>query len=178
MIETEVKIRIQEPKAVLAKLLDLGAVACRERYLEENTLYDFPGEKLRAGRQALRLRKSGRRQALTFKGCPHPSRSFKVREEFETAVSDGGQVRKILKALGLRPAFTYRKHRTLLRKGNLLICVDETSAGNFLELEGKRHEITRFARSLGFGRADFLQADYVELIGRERKKGKTKTAGG
>ena len=178
MIETEVKIRIQDPKAVLDKLLALGAVRFRERFLEENTLYDFPGGKLRAGRQALRLRKSGHRQTLTFKGSPHPSRSFKVREEFETSVSDGGQVRKILRALGLQPAFTYRKHRTLLRKANLLICLDETSAGDYLELEGKRHEITRFARSLGFGRADFLQTDYVELIGRERKKGETKTAGG
>ena len=178
MIETEVKIRIQDPKAVLAKLLALGALVLRERCLEEDTLYDFPGEKLRAGRRALRLRKSGRRQTLTFKGSPHPSRSFKVREEFETAVSDGGQVRKILKALGLRPTFTYRKHRTLLRKTNLLNCVDETSAGDYLELEGKRHEITRFARSLGFGRADFLQTDYAELIGRERKKGEAKTAGG
>jgi adenylate cyclase class 2 len=178
MIETEVKIRIQDRKAVLAKLLALGAVPSGERYLEENTLYDFPGEKLRAGRRALRLRKSGRRQSLTFKGSPLPSRSFKVREEFETSVSDGGQLRKILKALGLRPSFTYRKHRMLLRKGNLLVCLDETSAGDFLELEGKRHEITRFARSLGFGRADFLQTDYVELIGRERKKGGEKAAGG
>ena len=133
---------------------------------------------MRAGRQALRVRKAGRRQSLTFKGSPLPSRSFKVREEFETAVSDGGQLRKILRALGLQPAFSYRKHRTLLRKGNLLICLDQTPAGDFLELEGKRHEITRFARSLGFGRGDFLRTDYVELIGREMKKGAGKTGRG
>jgi adenylate cyclase class 2 len=168
MIETEVKIRIQDPKAALAKLLALGAALSRDRVLEENTLYDFPDGSLRAGRRALRLRKLGKRSTLTFKGSPRKSRSFKVREEFETGVSDAGQLRKVLQALGLQPTFSYRKHRTLLRKGNLLICLDETPVGAFLELEGKRHEIVRFARSLGFGRADFIQTDYVELICRER----------
>jgi len=175
MVETEVKIRIQDPPAVRDKLLALGAVVTRERVLEENTLYDFPGETLRSGRRALRLRKSGKRATLTFKGSPQKSRSFKVREEFETGVADSGQIRKILKALDLRPAFSYRKHRTQLRKGHLVVCLDETSVGSFLELEGKRHEITRFARALGFRRADFIQADYVELIEREKERAKDET---
>lgn len=169
MIETEVKIRIQDPKAVRDKLLTLGAVVARNRVLEENTLYDFPAGSLKAGRRALRIRKSGKRATLTFKGSPQKSRSFKVREEFETGVSDAGQLRKVLKALGLHPTFSYRKFRTLLRKGNLVVCLDETPVGIFLELEGRRHEIIRFARSLGFGRVDFIRADYVELIGQERK---------
>jgi adenylate cyclase class 2 len=164
MTETEVKIRIQDPKAVLDRLLALGAVVARDRGPEENTLYDFPAGTLKASRRTLRLRRSGKRTTLTFKGSPQKSRSFKVREEFETGVSNAGQLRKVLKALGLRPTLTYRKHRTVLRKGHLLICLDETPVGAFLELEGKRHEITRFARSMGFTRADFIQADYVTLI--------------
>lgn len=170
MIETEVKIKIGDPRPVRVKLLALGAVVCRDRVLEEDTLYDFPDGRLREARRALRLRRAGRRAALTFKGTPQKSRSFKVREEFETAVSDAGQARKILKALGLQPAFAYAKHRTVLRQGRLKITLDETPAGNFLELEGKRHEITRFARRLGFGRADFIRANYVDLILQEREK--------
>ena len=170
MTEIEVKIRIGDLKAVRARLLGLGAVVCRERFLEENTLYDFPDRRLAAARQAIRVRKSGRHGSLTFKGTPQKSRSFKVREEFETSVSDSGQVRRILKALGLRPSFTYRKHRTVLRHGRLAICLDESPAGAFLELEGRRHEITRFAKRLGFGRADFIQADYVALILEAREK--------
>jgi predicted adenylyl cyclase CyaB len=173
MTETEVKIRIQDPKAIRDKLLALGAVIIGDRALEENTLYDFPQETLKASRRALRVRKSGKRTTLTFKGSPKKSRSFKVREEFETRVSDAGQLRKVLRALGLQPTYSYRKHRTLLRRAHLLICLDETPAGFFIELEGKRHEITRFARTLGFTRADFIQADYVELIEREREKGNT-----
>jgi adenylate cyclase class 2 len=170
MIETEVKIRIADPKPVLDKLLALGAAVSRERALEENTLYDFEDGRLQAGRRAVRLRKSGKRTTLTFKGAPQKSRSFKVREEFETGVSDAGQLRRILKAIGLGPSFSYRKHRTVLRQGRLVICLDETPVGVFLELEGKRHEITRFARRLGFTRADFIRADYVELILQEREK--------
>jgi adenylate cyclase class 2 len=170
LTEIEVKIRIADPKAVRTRLLGLGAVVCRDRFLEENTLYDFPDGRLATARQAIRVRRSGKRASLTFKGAPLKSRSFKVREEFETAVSDSGQVRRILKALGLQPSFTYRKHRTVLRQGRLAICLDETPVGAFLELEGRRHDITRFARRLGFSRPDFIQADYVELIRRAREK--------
>jgi adenylate cyclase class 2 len=170
MIETEVKIRISDPKAVRDKVLALGAAVSRDRVLEENTLYDYPDGRLHAARRAIRLRRSGKRTTLTFKGPPQSSRSFKVREEFETGISDAGQMRKILKALGLRPSFTYRKHRTVLRQGRLVICLDETPVGAFLELEGKRHEIARFARRLGFTRADFIRTDYVELIIRDKEK--------
>jgi predicted adenylyl cyclase CyaB len=168
--EIEVKIRIGDPKAARARLLGLGAVVCRDRFLEENTLYDFPDGRFAAARQAIRVRKSGKRASLTFKGAPQKSRSFKVREEFETAVLNSGQVRRILKALGLQPSFAYRKHRTVLRQGRLAISLDETQVGAFLELEGRRHDITRFAKRLGFSRADFIQADYVSLIIRDREK--------
>jgi adenylate cyclase class 2 len=170
MIETEVKIRIGDPGPVREKLIALGAVVSRERVLEEDTLYDFPDGRLRDARRALRLRRAGRRTTLTFKGTPEKSRSFKVREEFETTVSDAGQARKILKALGLQPALAYAKHRTVLRRGRLTVTIDETPAGNFLELEGKRHEIARFAERLGFSRADFLRASYADLIIKAREK--------
>lgn len=171
MTEIEVKIRIQDPKAVREKLLGLGAAVSRERHRETNTLYDNAAGDLRAGRRALRLRAAGKRATLTFKGEPQKSRSFKVREEFETQVHDPKELRKILKALGLKETFAYTKHRTVFRKRRLTICIDETSVGNFLELEGERHEITRFARSLGFGRTDFITSSYVEMIVQAGEKG-------
>jgi adenylate cyclase class 2 len=178
MTEIEVKIRISDVKAVRDKLLTLGAVVTMDRILEDNVLYDFPSGALKAGRRALRLRKAGRRTTLTFKGNPQKSRSFKVREEFETAVGNSGQLRRILKALGLQPAVSYTKHRTQFRRGRLAVSLDETAAGSFLELEGERHEIVRFARALGFGRADFIQADYIELLGLEKEKAAEKDEGG
>ena len=164
MTEIEVKIKIDDPKALREKILGLGAVVARDRHLECDSLFDFDPPVLRQGRRALRLRTAGKRATLTFKGEPRKSRSFKVREEFETQVRNPQDLRKILKALGLKETFAYRKHRTVLRKSRLTITIDETPAGNFVELEGERHEITRFARSLGFGRADFITLSYVEMI--------------
>ena len=171
MTEIEVKIRIDDPKAVREKVLGLGAAVARERHLEINVLFDFDPAVLRAGRRALRLRTAGKRATLTFKGKPQKSRSFKVREEFETQIRNPRELRKILKALGLRETFSYRKHRTVLRKSRLTVCIDETPVGDFVELEGERHEITRFARSLGFGRADFITRSYVEMIGEREGAG-------
>ena len=169
MTEIEVKIRVDDIKAVREKILGLGAVVARERHLEENVLFDFDPPALRPARRALRLRIAGRRATLTFKGEPQKSRSFKVREEFETQVRDPKETRRILKALGLKEGFAYRKHRTVLRKSRLTICLDETAAGDFLELEGERHEIVRFAKALGFGRTDFITESYVDLLAKGEK---------
>jgi adenylate cyclase class 2 len=171
--EIEVKIRIDDPKAVREKVLGLGAVVARDRHLEQDTLFDFDPPLLRRKGRALRLRTVGKRATLTFKGETRKSRSFKVREEFESQVRDPRQLRKILKALGLRETFSYRKHRTVLRKSRLTICVDETPVGTYLELEGERHEIVRFARSLGYTRADFITLSYVEMIAAQAGPGGT-----
>jgi len=169
MIETEVKIRIGDADAALKRLLAWGASVRKERFFEENTLYDFPDGALYKKKSALRFRVIDKKAFVTFKGCPRKSRSFKIREEFESEVRNGPQFKKILKSIGLKPAFEYHKHRTFLHKGPLKICLDETSAGNFIELEGKRSDITRAAKALGFSRQDFIKLDYVELFRRAGK---------
>ncbi len=164
MTEIEVKVKIGDPAEAHKKLISLGAKVSRERALEENAFYDFPAGLLGAKRQGLRLRTVGRTSWLTFKGAPQKSRSFKVRVEYETGVRDVKQAREILRGLGLKVTFAYRKHRTWFRRGRLKVSLDETPVGNYLELEGERHEITRFARALGFRRADFITLDYVQMI--------------
>lgn len=171
MTEIEVKIRIGDPKAAREKILGLGAVVARDRHLEQNTLYDFDPPALHERGRTLRLRAAGKRATLTFKGERRKSRSFKVREEFETQVRNPAETRRILKALGLRETFCYRKHRTVLRKSRLTITIDETPVGNFIELEGERHEITRFARALGYKRADFITLSYRDMITAEGEPG-------
>ena len=170
MIEIEVKLKLPDPKAFREALFRLGARLEKERHAEDNTLYDWRGGDLRQTRRALRLRLAGVKAFLTFKGRPQKSRRFKVREEFETEVKNEKHLRKILKELGLVPAFRYHKFRTVLRKGAVKICIDETAIGNFAELEGERSDIVRLAKSLGFSPADMIKRDYVELI---QEAGKT-----
>lgn len=163
MLEIEVKIKIKNPKELAARIVDLGAQLVRERYFEENTLYDFPDQSLTNKQQAFRLRKIKKKAYLTFKGSPQKSRQFKIREEYETEVNNANQIKKIIKSLGLVPKFHYDKFRTVFRKKNLNICVDETPVGNFLELEGEQNHIVKFASSLGFSRANFIKKNYVDL---------------
>lgn len=164
MVEIEVKIKIKNPALLHERLIAKGAQLEKSRYLEENTLYDSPGQLLYKKQQALRLRRIHKKYFLTFKGAPQKSRRFKVREEFETEVKNGKHFQKILQALGLAPAFHYTKYRTLYRLKKLKICLDETSVGNFIELEGERNDIVRFARDLGFTKSEFITRDYIQLI--------------
>jgi len=55
--------------------------------------------------------------------------------------------KKILKKLGLRPVFEYRKKRMLARFDRVRITLDESEVGCFLELEGKRSDIVRLAEN-------------------------------
>ncbi|UCE40914.1 MAG: class IV adenylate cyclase [Candidatus Aminicenantes bacterium] len=167
MIEIEVKIRIDDPEKMADKLGTLGAELSKGRHWEENTLYDFPSRSLFSQKRALRLRIENKKAYLTFKGPPQKSRKFKIREEYETEVKNEKQMKKILKELGFIPTFHYKKYRTTYRLKKCKICLDETSIGNYLELEGEQSQIVRVATSLGFLKKEFIKLDYVQLIKNE-----------
>lgn len=164
MIEIEVKIKLSDPVLLRERLQRMGAELIHPRHFENNVLYDYRDRSLFHKNQALRLRTVNRKAKLTFKGPLRKSRKFKIREEFETSVQDEKAVRNILKSLGLIPVFTYEKYRTVYRKKKLKICLDETKAGDFIELEGERNEIVRLAEALGFQKSDFIKQDYIQLL--------------
>jgi adenylate cyclase class 2 len=170
LLEIEVKIRVNDPEEAISRLAKAGAALHRARCLEVNTLYDLPGDPLFQRRSALRLRTCGRKATLTYKGPPQKSRKFKVREEFETEVKNARHTQRILKALGYRNVFQYQKHRTVYRTKKISICLDETAVGCFLELEGERSDIVRFAERLGYTKQDFITTDYISMI---KESGKT-----
>jgi len=169
MLEIEVKVKIDNLKEITDRILAQGAKLDKERHLEENTLYDFPSQDLFKKRHALRVRSINKKCFLTFKGSEQKSRKFKIREEYETEVKNEKQLKKVLKSLRLIPRFEYKKFRTVYRAKRLKICVDELSIGNFLELEGQRSGIVRFAESLGFSKKDFIKLDYIQLLKSEGK---------
>lgn len=164
MIETEVKVRVDDLKVFRDRILKAGAELVRDRHQEKNTLYDYSSLALFQKKQALRVREVGKKTFLTFKGTPQKSRKFKVREEYEVEVRKASALRKVLKRLGLSPVFQYRKHRTVYRKGRLNLCLDETAVGNFCEFEGKKSDIVKFVRSLEIPKTALLKLDYIELI--------------
>jgi len=164
MTEIEVKIEIKDIDGIINKITSLGAELIKNRYLEENTLYDFPNQLLYRKHQALRLRTADKKAFLTFKGAPQKSRKFKIREEYQSEVKSTKNIKKILKELRLVPTFKYKKYRSIYRIHRLKICLDETSFGIFLELEGERNEIVKVAQALGFSKKEFIKLDYIQLM--------------
>ncbi len=170
MVEIEIKLRIDDITTIRRKIEQLDARLDKVRYFEENTLYDYPSQALYQKRQALRLRKIKNKTFLAFKGAPQQSRKFKIRDEFETEVKNEKQMKHILKSLGLVPVFGYKKWRTVYRKKRLKICLDELPIGNFIELEGERKDIVKFAKSLGVSKKEFIKLDYIQLMKEGMKK--------
>jgi adenylate cyclase, class 2 len=169
---------------------------------EENVIFDTPQGGLAKHGQLLRIRtetpearkksKNSRpkqRIILTFKqpmtqqaaaGIESTSDGpYKVREEIEVEVAKAGNLAKIFAGLGLAGWFRYEKYRTTFRlpsskdwaKG-LLIELDETPIGTFVELEGPGAAIDRAAQELGYSKRDYILKNYLRLYMEDcRRKG-------
>jgi adenylate cyclase class 2 len=163
-IETEVKIRIEDVAAVCQKIEQSGFEISQPREFEANTLYDTAAKHLLGQQMLLRLRTSGSKQVLTWKG-PALAGPHKSRPEIETSVGSVESLAGILKHLGYEPAFRYEKYRREYRRKAEagVITVDETPIGAFLELEGPAEWIDEAAKTLGFLRTDYVLDSYARL---------------
>src|SRR5438552_14318775 len=160
---------------------------------EENVIFDTPQGGLAKHGQLLRIRtetpevrgkakKAGPKQRviLTFKQpmtqpviAETESRSdgpYKVRDEIEVEVAESANLARIFEGLGMNGWFRYEKYRTTYRlpasKGwakGLLIELDETPIGTFVELEGPAEAIDRAAEELGYSKRDYVLKNYLRL---------------
>jgi adenylate cyclase class 2 len=164
MLEIEVKLRVGKIADVESRLKALGAFLETPRAFEDNLVFDFPDRRLHADGVLLRLRRGARGATLTLKQkVEEEVVGAKVRRETETRVEDFDVVGAILAGLGLEVSWRYQKYRAVYRLGGLHALVDETPIGNFLELEGPKAEIDRWAGALGFEPRDYLVDTYREL---------------
>jgi len=204
--ETEIKLRISNPKSFLRTLKKLGAKPCSARVHEHNVIFDTPDGGLAKHGQLLRIRtetpvsgsavKAGLRRPpsstrssrkngvdrtiLTFKSPPeqlaigelthHSGGRHKVREEIEVVLTDASSLQKIFEGLGLKGWFRYEKYRTHYKlparhkwAQDLVIDLDETPIGTFVELEGPPDAIDRAARELGHSHHDYVLKNYLVL---------------
>lgn len=163
------------------------------RVHEENVIFDTPEGGLAKHGQLLRIRtetpegrthskksKSKPRVVLTFKrpvvrprgsDAQNPADgSYKVREEIEMEVTDAATLTTIFEGLGMRGWFRYEKFRTTFRlpatkawARGLLIELDETPIGTFVELEGPAAAIDRAAAELGYSKRHYVLKNYLTL---------------
>jgi adenylate cyclase class 2 len=207
--ETEIKLQVTDEKALQRALKRLKAkplASGSPRVHELNVIFDTPDGALAKRGQLLRIRtetaepkgKKGpakgnptawkQRVLVTFKRptgedevspAGRPASKYKVREELELEISDGGTLTKIFEALSLDGWFRYEKYRTTYKLGKgqvwaqgLLIELDETPVGTFVELEGPGEAIDRAAQELGFTKRDYITKSYLALYVEEcRRRG-------
>ena len=162
-LEREIKLRFDSAEEARAKILALGATPLLGRRLQEDCLFDTEDERLRLQRSTLRVRSEGGKALLTFKGPALPG-LVKLREEFETVVSDGSVLQTILEELGLHVWFRYEKYREEFSADDIVIAIDETPVGVFVEIEGGEGAIHDAALALGRGPADYITDSYRFLF--------------
>ena len=169
--EIEVKIQIDSPRRAAARLRSLGALLHRKRHFEDNFVFDCRDGGIRKSGSLLRVRVLGARLGtLTFKGPRRILGGAKSRLELESELTDAPALIQVLHRIGMRCAFRYQKQRTVFRHRSLLIMVDETPIGSYLEIEGKPDRIESFAARLGLGRKDFITRTYFELFQSYRRE--------
>ena len=161
--EIEIKFRVSDLRALARSLRAAGFRLVTPRTHEMNTLYDLPGEVLRARKQLLRLRKYGSAWTLTHKSAGKRAR-HSSRVELETGVADGKKMDAILRGLGYAPSFRYEKFRAEWSDDKGKVVVDETPIGNFCEIEGPPRWIDVTAKRLGVSAADYITKNYATLF--------------
>lgn len=168
--EREIKLRYASVEEARAMVLAAGATPLHGRRLQEDALLDTDDEQLRRRRCVLRIRTENGKSRLTFKGPVQPS-TMKVREEVETLVGDGEALRRVLEELGLHVWFRYEKFREEFCHEDVIVAVDETPVGVFVEIEGSEQGITDMAEALGKVPADYLLDSYRGLFLQHRERG-------
>ena len=167
-LEREIKLRFDSAEQARERILALGATPLLGRRLQEDCLFDTDTERLRLQRSTLRVRAEGGKALLTFKGPVIPG-VVKIREEYETVVSDGLALQTILEELGLHVWFRLEKYREEFTANDVVIAVDETPVGVFVEIEGSEEAIHQTASALGKSPADYITDSYRFLFLQHRE---------
>jgi adenylate cyclase class 2 len=95
---------------------------------------------------------------------------MKVREESETTVTDGRVLTRVFEALELELTFRYEKYREEYSAPGVLVAIDETPIGTFIEIEGSESGIVALTEALGRNPSDFVIDSYRGLFFRHRQQ--------
>jgi adenylate cyclase class 2 len=169
-LEVEVKLAIQDLRQARKNILKMGFRQEMPRALEQNWVLDFDDQALRKKGQLLRVRQFQHQGTMTFKGVALKSKRYKVRMELEIEVSNGKGLLRILEQLGLEARFRYEKYRNTFApekqnvRNPIVVAIDETPIGNYLEIEGPPKMINWVALQLGFFPKQYITKSYTELF--------------
>ena len=169
VLEREIKLRFSSVEEAREAVIAAGATPLLGRRLQEDALLDTDDEELRRRRCVLRVRVENGKSRVTFKGPVQPS-EMKVREEQETLVGDGEVLLRVFSEIGLHIWFRYEKYREEFSHEDVIVAIDETPVGVFVEIEGSEAGIAAMAQALGRSPADYIVDSYRSLFLRHREE--------
>jgi len=172
LLEREVKLLFPTTAAARDAVVTAGAVLADALRLQDDALYDLADETLRKKGCVVRIRierwaDKPDTATLTVKG-PVQSSQMKLREEHETRVENVEALVRAFDALGMRVWFRYQKYREEFSRPGLVVAIDETPVGTYVELEGDENAILTMATALGRSPADFIIDSYYRLFMKRR----------
>jgi adenylate cyclase class 2 len=184
MLEVEMKFPVADFAHLEAELAAWGS-ALQETLREEDHYFNAPDRDFAQTDEALRIRRIGSSNFLTYKG-PKRDQQTKTRAEIEVALAPGPEtaeaMSQLVTRLGYRPvavvAKTRRVFRTHRQGFNLEVCLDEVKdLGRFVELEilapedrldEARKVLLTTAAELGL--TDSERRSYLELLLQKKEK--------
>src|SRR5438477_3578234 len=114
MLEVEMKFPVADFGPIRARLADWSATKAEERH-DEDQYFNAPDRDFARTDEALRLRRVGSANLLTYKGPKIDART-KTQSEIELALADGDETanktKHLLQNLGYRPTADAVKRRT------------------------------------------------------------------
>jgi adenylate cyclase class 2 len=163
VLEQEMKIPVVSLADVRRRLVARGAQLLDSFALEDNWVLDDPDSTLATAGRLLRLRRFGGRSTLTLKGEASFAGGVKSRVEMETEVGNADQALAILTTLGFAPVRRYQKRRESFSLDRVIVSLDETPMGAFVELEGQAEQLPAAALALGLDPHAAALGTYLDL---------------
>lgn len=165
MREVEVKILGIDKNEIEKKILALGGEKIGEDILVDR-FFDFPDKRLYQGKEFLRVRKSKNKNEIVFKEKKESSRSFKIKNEIQTSVTDPDVMAQIIEKLGFILYRHTEKKRTSYKLGNANLEIDEyPGVPAFLEFEAEMEsDVEDAVEKMGFKMEDTTSRNGRQIL--------------
>lgn len=171
MLEIEIKVRVFDIDGIKQHILDAGGHHS-ETLREEDIYYNAPHRDFGTTDEALRVRKAGGKNIVTYKGPKNTLMGSKIREEHNLGVESAEEFDTIVTSLGFRSVAKVVKKREYYTLQDFSIALDDVEdLGQFIEIEliteNKVHEAARrvdeLAAQLGV-HGERITVSYLELL--------------
>lgn len=173
MIEVETKLKIDGIEHIEERVKELTGDYKGEK-TEIDLYFDHPNIQILSGGGALRVRDTGGKYRLTYKG-PKKDDETTSRTEIEIGIESAREMIKILDELGFYKICAVKKLRKTYILEGLVITLDNVAdMGEFIEVEGKanddrefkekKDEIFKLLKKLGLSTDAISKRSYLEML--------------